>query len=90
MHFAKTIFVAILGLNSFVLAAPVEGANAADASVAVNAAPADLCDQIYDRDRRDRCERDRRERKEDEDRQCRQFRGNEVRPRFCDGYRYGY
>ncbi|TID21670.1 hypothetical protein E6O75_ATG05065 [Venturia nashicola] len=42
MHFAKTIFVAILGLNSFVLAAPVEGANAADASVAVNAAPADL------------------------------------------------
>ncbi|KAE9973333.1 hypothetical protein EG328_004457 [Venturia inaequalis] len=82
MHFAKTIFVAILGLNSFVFAAPVESAVAADAS---NAAPADLCDQIYERERRDRCERDRRDRKEDEERQCRQFRGNEIRPRFCDG-----
>lgn len=42
MHFAKTIFVAMLGLNSFAFAAPVEGATAVNASVTVNAAPADL------------------------------------------------
>ncbi|QDS74573.1 hypothetical protein FKW77_008145 [Venturia effusa] len=90
MQFTKTILFAILGLNFSTFAAPVEGANAADASVAVNAAPSNLCDQIREWDRRDRCERDRRDRKEDEERQCRLFRPGEVRPRFCDGYRNGY
>lgn len=42
MHFTKTVFAAILGLNSIAFAAPVEATTAVDASVAVNAAGADL------------------------------------------------
>jgi hypothetical protein len=41
MHFAKTLFVTILGLSACAFAAPVEGTTAVDATAAVEAAPAD-------------------------------------------------
>lgn len=42
MHFAKTIFFAVIGMGYFAFAAPIESVSAADASVAVSTAPADL------------------------------------------------